>query len=37
VACMLYDDHAEWIAWHIEMQYQNIVHDLPDSMPALPG
>ena len=27
----LHEDHAERIAWYIEAQYQNIVHDLPDS------
>ena len=26
-----YDDQAERIAWYIETQYQNILHDLPDS------
>lgn len=26
-----HDDHAERIAWYIETQYQNIIHDLPDS------
>ena len=29
-ASALHDDHAERIAWYIEAQYQNIVHDLPD-------
>ena len=28
----LHDDHAECIAWYIETQYQNIVHDLPDPL-----
>jgi len=28
----LHDDHAERIAWYIETQYQNIVHDLPDEL-----
>lgn len=27
----VHEDHAERIAWYIETQYQNIVHDLPDS------
>jgi len=26
-----HDDQSERIAWYIETQYQNIVHDLPDS------
>jgi cytochrome b pre-mRNA-processing protein 3 len=26
----LHDDQSERIAWYIETQYQNIVHDLPD-------
>lgn len=26
-----HDDQAERIAWYIESQYQNILHDLPDS------
>jgi len=29
-ALNLHDDHAERIAWYIETQYQNIVHDMPD-------
>lgn len=31
-ALELHDDHAERIAWYIETQYQNIVHDLPDEL-----
>ena len=30
-ALKLHDDQSERIAWYIETQYQNIVHDLPDS------
>lgn len=28
----LHDDHVDRIAWYIETQYQNIVHDLPDQL-----
>ena len=27
-----HDDHAERIAWYVEAQYQNIVHDLPEDL-----
>jgi cytochrome b pre-mRNA-processing protein 3 len=27
-----HDDHVQRIAWYIEAQYQNIVHDLPQSL-----
>lgn len=30
-AARLHDDHAERIAWYVETQYQNIVHDMPES------
>ena len=27
-----HDEHAERLAWYIEAQYQNIVHDLPEAL-----